>query len=83
MEWKWESPLIARIGYIEITFNLWTLIELPTMVQQYLDIRMMPVKDIYSVAIDDVQLFIEKRMNVFMNTHAAGDQEENENIKNN
>jgi hypothetical protein len=64
-KWKWESPLIARIGYVKVSFNLLSLIDLPPHWKQYLGIRMQSIKDIYVVEMRDVQVFVEKRRNVF------------------
>ena len=64
-KWKWESPLIARVGYTKVTFNLWSLLDLPFQIKQYFGIRMTSIKDIYSVEMRDVQVFVEKRRNVF------------------
>ena len=64
-DWKWESPLIARVGYVKVTANLWSLLDLPYNIKQSLEIRMNPIKDIYSLEMKDVQVFIEKRRNIF------------------
>jgi len=94
-QWKWDSPLIARIGKIHATFNLFTLIDIkfPNFIQDTLlnhiittydasspsssspailrhqnhrhHIMNTVVKDIYSVQAEDIQVFIEKRGNVF------------------
>ena len=64
-KWKWESPLIARIGYARITVNPFSFIDLPIWCKTYLGIRIRSVKDIYTLEIKDVQVFVEKRRNVF------------------
>jgi len=64
-KWRWESPLIARVGYARITVNPFSFIDLPPSWKQYLGIRTRSVKDIYTVEIKDVQVFVEKRRNVF------------------
>ncbi len=64
-KWKWESPLIARIGYTKITMNLWSLLDLPVYIKDSFGIKMTSIKDIYSVEMRDVQVFVEKRRNVF------------------
>lgn len=64
-DWKWESPLIARVGYVKVTANLFSLLDLPYNIKQSLEIRMNPIKDIYSLEMKDVQVFIEKRRNIF------------------
>ncbi len=63
--WKWESPLVARIGYTKLMFNLWSLLDLPIQIKQYFNIQMSSIKDIYNVEFTDVQVFVEKRRNVF------------------
>eukprot|EP00586_Coscinodiscus_wailesii_P008785 CAMPEP_0172523626 /NCGR_PEP_ID=MMETSP1066-20121228/293760_1 /TAXON_ID=671091 /ORGANISM="Coscinodiscus wailesii, Strain CCMP2513" /LENGTH=500 /DNA_ID=CAMNT_0013306709 /DNA_START=362 /DNA_END=1864 /DNA_ORIENTATION=+ len=58
-EWMWDSPLIARIGHLEVNFNLFSCIDELAPLLGY------PCKEIYSVTVEDVQVFIEKRRNVF------------------
>ncbi|GFH46962.1 hypothetical protein CTEN210_03437 [Chaetoceros tenuissimus] len=64
-EWRWESPLIARVGYTKVTFNLWSLLDLPPHWKELLGIEMTSIKDLYTVELKDVQIFIEKKRNVF------------------
>lgn len=94
-EWHWDSPLIARIGKLDVSFNLFSVFELPSMIQFSLWNHILSttpagisskdynnnnkdnanmnfpmymkssIKDIYTVQAYDVQVFIEKRGNVF------------------
>ena len=66
-KWRWESPLIARVGYARITVNPFSFIDIPPSWKQCLGIqrKTRSVKDIYTVEIKDVQVFVEKRRNVF------------------
>ena len=50
---------------MEVTCNPWSLLDLPLHVKEYFNIQMTSIKDIYRVEIRDVQVFIEKRRNVF------------------
>lgn len=67
-KWRWESPVVARIGYVEVIFNPWSLIDMPIWFKTWLGIRVLSIKDVYSVEIKDVQVFVEKRRNV-LNFH--------------
>ena len=74
-DWKWDSPLLARTGRLEVKFHLLSLIQFPIpekgswafklykwmKLEQFLPIA----RDIYTVVISDVQCFAEKRRNVF------------------
>jgi hypothetical protein len=71
-QWKWESPLIARIGYARITVNPFSFLDLPMWCKALFGIRTNAIKDIYTLEINDVQVFIEKRRNVF-NFHLLDD----------
>lgn len=74
-EWKWDSPLLARTGRLEVTFHLLSLIQCPLPPKDSLLFRLyqwldtdgfLPLaRDVYSVSISDVQCFAEKRRNVF------------------
>ncbi len=98
-QWKWDSPLIARVGRIDLSFNIFTTLIVPNFIQHIFNhvistapssssnvsqgnvnsssnkIGHLPslsmltmktsIKDIYSVQAYDVQVFIEKRGNVF------------------
>jgi len=58
-EWKWDSPLIARLGHVDVHVSLFSLID---PLAYYLGYRW---RDIHSVVVQDVQVFVEKRRNVF------------------
>jgi len=58
-EWRWDSPLIGRVGRLSAHVNILSLIDHPFFVKSY------SVKDIYSVLAEDIQVFVEKRRNVF------------------
>ena len=58
-EWKWDSPLFCRVGKIRCKLNLLSLIDPISNMLRF------PCKDIYKVEIEDVQIFVEKRRNVF------------------
>ena len=60
--WEWDSPCLARIGRIEATINLTSVIKLPFGIGHVLNHEFI---DIYTALIEDVQVFIEKRKNVF------------------
>jgi len=55
-----------------VAFNLLSVIDLPPDWKEYLGIRIRSVKDIYTVELRDVQVFVEKRRNVF-NFHLLDD----------
>ena len=108
-EWQWDSPLIARIGKTQVTFNLYSVLNLPdgilhvikklfhiqgmecttskrTMIslssqgskeypnlfQFLLLFKNIPLREIYTIQMEDVQVFVEKRRNVF-NFHLLDD----------
>lgn len=58
-EWLWESPCIARAGQIDVTFNLLSCLD---HVGPFFGF---PAKDVHTVVVSDVQVFVEKRRNVF------------------
>ena len=58
-EWMWESPCIARAGRIDVAFNLLSCLD---HVGPFLGF---PAKDVHTVLVSDVQVFVEKRRNVF------------------
>jgi len=60
-EWDWESPCLARVGRIEATVNFASLIEVP----HYGPVLNHTFKDVYTALVEDVQVFIEKRRNIF------------------
>lgn len=60
-DWEWDSPCLARVGRIEATLNFASVIKLP---------KIGPILnhtffDVYTVLVEDVQVFVEKRKNVF------------------
>jgi hypothetical protein len=59
--WEWDSPCLARVGRIEATLNFSSVIKLP----YYGQILEHKFFDVYTVLIEDVQVFVEKRKNVF------------------
>jgi hypothetical protein len=60
--WEWDSPCLARIGRIEATINFTSVIKLPFGIGHVLNHDFI---DIYTALVEDVQVFIEKRKNVF------------------
>ena len=60
-DWEWESPCLARVGRIEATLNFASVIEIP----KYGQILNHTFKDVYTGLVEDVQVFIEKRRNIF------------------
>ena len=60
--WEWDSPCLARIGRIEATLNFTSVIKLPFGIGHVLDHEFF---DIYTALVEDVQVFVEKRKNVF------------------
>mmetsp|Transcript_18193 Transcript_18193/g.39385 ORF Transcript_18193/g.39385 Transcript_18193/m.39385 type:complete len:552 (-) Transcript_18193:134-1789(-) len=58
-EWMWDSPCIARAGTIDVTFNVLSCID---HVGPFFGF---PAKDVHTVCVRDVQVFVEKRRNVF------------------
>lgn len=63
--WKWDSPVLGRVGILKCSFNLLSLLDLPTWIKTMLCIDINPIKDIYSIEAKDLQFFVEKRRNVF------------------
>jgi hypothetical protein len=57
-EWKWESPLIARVGRIYVEFSMLALL------RDFLHTLTPPV-DIYTIEVVDIQVFIERQEHVF------------------
>ena len=57
-EWKWEAPLIARIGKLHLEFDLLSILQRFYRQQQL-------VLDIYALEISDVQVFVERQESVF------------------
>ncbi|KAL7553061.1 hypothetical protein ACHAWF_016310 [Thalassiosira exigua] len=60
-DWEWESPCLARVGRIEATMNFASVIQLPWIGR----ILNHTFFDIYTLLVEDVQVFVEKRKNVF------------------
>ncbi|KAL7535442.1 hypothetical protein ACHAXR_008755 [Thalassiosira sp. AJA248-18] len=60
-DWEWDSPCLARVGRIEATLNFASVIQLPKIGR----ILNHTFFDVYSVLVEDVQVFVEKRKNVF------------------
>ena len=60
--WEWDSPCLARIGRMEATLNFTSVIKLPFGIGHVLDHEFF---DIYTALVEDVQVFVEKRKNVF------------------
>lgn len=59
--WEWESPCLARVGRLEATLNFVSVLDIP----HYGPILNHTFKDIYTGLVEDVQVFVEKRRNVF------------------
>ena len=59
--WEWDSPCLARVGRIEASLNFASVIQLP-FIGRILNHTFF---DIYTLLVEDVQVFIEKRKNVF------------------
>jgi len=59
--WKWDSPCLARVGRIEATLNIASVIQLPFIGR----ICGHTFFDIYTILVEDIQVFIEKRKNIF------------------
>lgn len=60
-DWEWDSPCLARVGRIEATLNFASVIQLPKIGR----ILNHTFFDVYTVLVEDVQVFVEKRKNVF------------------
>mmetsp|Transcript_18884 Transcript_18884/g.39744 ORF Transcript_18884/g.39744 Transcript_18884/m.39744 type:complete len:569 (-) Transcript_18884:821-2527(-) len=60
-KWEWDSPCLARVGRIEATLNFASVIQLPKIGR----ILNHTFFDVYTVLIEDVQVFVEKRKNIF------------------
>lgn len=60
-EWEWDSPCLVRVGRIEASLNFASVIQLPHIGR----ILNHSFFDIYTVLVEDVQIFVEKRKNVF------------------
>uniref|UniRef100_A0A7S1ZDM4 Uncharacterized protein n=1 Tax=Trieres chinensis TaxID=1514140 RepID=A0A7S1ZDM4_TRICV len=58
-EWIWDSPLIARLGKLDVSVNILSCVDYVGPALGF------PCKDIHSVTAEDIQVFVEKRQNVF------------------
>lgn len=58
-QWKWDSPVIARFGRVTGKLSLLSLLDPISTVFGY------TWREIYYVICEDIQVFIEKRRNVF------------------
>ena len=59
--WEWESPCLARVGRIEATLNFTSVVDIP----YYGPILNHSFKEVYTMLVEDVQVFVEKRRNIF------------------
>jgi len=70
-DWRWDAPIIAQVGTVNIRCNLVSLIKAPPFLAALLDgVSWVPsfqpvARDIYSVRVRNARLFVEKRRNVF------------------
>lgn len=60
-DWEWDSPCLARVGRIEATLNFASVIQLPKIGR----ILNHTFFDVYTILVEDVQVFVEKRKNIF------------------
>lgn len=60
-DWEWDSPCLARVGRIEATLNFASVIQIPKIGR----ILNHTFFDVYTVLVEDVQVFVEKRKNIF------------------
>lgn len=58
--WKWESPCIARIGKIQVTWNMWSVAY--QLLYLWVD---PPIVDFYTIHVSDIQVFVERQQHVF------------------
>jgi len=67
--WRWDSPIVARVGIIHVHCNLLSLFKIPTHLSSHITDLNQPIKpvvrDVYSVQARDLQVFVEKRKNIF------------------
>jgi len=59
-KWAWDSPLIFRAGYVHAHCSWLSLVPFP-----YARMLGFPVRDVYTLEVEDGQMFVEKRGNVF------------------
>ncbi len=60
-DWEWDSPCLARVGRIEATLNFASVINLPIFGR----LLNHTFFDVYTVLVEDIQVFVEKRKNIF------------------
>ena len=60
-QWEWDSPCLARVGRIEASLNILSVIQIPFIGH----ICGHTFFDIYTILVEDVQIFVEKRKNIF------------------
>lgn len=60
-DWEWDSPCLVRVGRIEAALNFASVIQLPR-IGRLLNHTFF---DVYTVLVEDVQVFVEKRKNIF------------------
>eukprot|EP00587_Corethron_hystrix_P006127 CAMPEP_0113300674 /NCGR_PEP_ID=MMETSP0010_2-20120614/2204_1 /TAXON_ID=216773 ORGANISM="Corethron hystrix, Strain 308" /NCGR_SAMPLE_ID=MMETSP0010_2 /ASSEMBLY_ACC=CAM_ASM_000155 /LENGTH=522 /DNA_ID=CAMNT_0000154135 /DNA_START=116 /DNA_END=1680 /DNA_ORIENTATION=- /assembly_acc=CAM_ASM_000155 len=65
--WAWDSPLVLRAGYVHVHCSWLSLTPFP-----YVRMLGYPVRDVYTLEVEDGQVFVEKRGNVF-NFHLLDD----------
>jgi len=58
-EWLWDSPVLARVGKARGRVNVFSVVD-PLAYFFQIEHR-----EVYGVTVEDVQIFIEKRLNVF------------------
>jgi len=63
-EWNWDSPLISRIGKIYVHVSMLSMLDESTIIPLQ-KISGYWWKDIHEIYIEDIQVFVEKRKNVF------------------
>lgn len=57
--WKWESPLLARVGKVYVETNLFRVL------LSMLLLREEPPLEIYTLHLQDIQVFMERKQQVF------------------
>jgi len=60
-QWEWDSPCLARVGRIEVSLNILSVIQIPFIGH----VCGHTFFDIYTILVEDVQIFVEKRKNIF------------------
>lgn len=59
-EWKWESPLIARVGKVYVEWNMFSIAY-----QMIYELKDPPIVDLYSLHLSDIQVFAERQQHIF------------------